>query len=95
MKEEVLVNVCFLRLLIEYRTFLENLSFSSFSKLNKARCTNESVRKASCPMAMLYKRPINATLQNGGDPKPSSLERPTDNKSDPRQFSTLPPSLMT
>lgn len=45
--EEVLVNVCLHGMNEEYRVFLENLTFSSFSKLMKAaRQTNESVRRA-------------------------------------------------
>lgn len=44
--EEVLVNVCLHGMNDEYLVFLENLTFSSFSKLMEAaRRTNESVRR--------------------------------------------------
>lgn len=44
--EEVLVNMCLHGMNDEYRVFLENLMFSSFSNsMEAARRTNESVRR--------------------------------------------------
>lgn len=46
--EGLVVNVCFHGMAEEYRIFLENLSFSSFSKLIDAkRYTSESVLRSS------------------------------------------------
>lgn len=44
--EDVLVNVCLHGMSDEYRVFLENLMFSSFSKsMEASRHTNESIRR--------------------------------------------------
>lgn len=49
-EEEVLVNVCLHGINDEYRVFLENLTFPSFSKLMEAaRQTNEFVGRTSKP----------------------------------------------
>lgn len=43
--EELLVDVCLHDIMVEYRIYLENMSFCFFSKLMEvARCTNESVK---------------------------------------------------
>lgn len=48
--EEVLVNVCLHGILNEYRLFLKNLSFPSFSRPMRAvRQTNKSVIRTSKP----------------------------------------------
>lgn len=49
-EEEILVNVCLHGMNNEYRVFLENLTFPSFSKLMEAaRQTNEPVRRTPKP----------------------------------------------
>lgn len=53
--EEVLVNVCLHDMLKEYRIFLENLSFPTFSSLMEAsRRTNVSKRRTSRPNTTSY-----------------------------------------
>lgn len=71
--EEVLVNVCLHGMNDEYRVFLENLTFSSFSKLmEKGRPKNESMRRtpkssSAVPLYMPFqkKRHIVATIESG------------------------------
>lgn len=46
--EGVLVDVCLYGMMEEYRIFLENIFFPSFSRLMEAaRCNNDSVRRTS------------------------------------------------
>lgn len=94
--------LCFLHgMLEEYRVFLENLPFPSFSRLREsARRTNESVRRTSKsssinrpnPLARLAsrKRSIIATLEKGKEVRPLSSKRPSFNKKESWQHLVLP-----
>lgn len=100
--EEILVDICLRGMMEEYHKFLENLSFSSLSRLMEAAMrTNESVRRtsrssngASRPSPTVRpqsrKRPIVATLKEGKGSRPSSSKRPSFDKKEPRQFPILP-----
>lgn len=74
--EETLIGVCLHGMVNEYRVYLENLTFPSFSKLiEAARRTNESVRKPSrsttsnhsgiAPRSFSRKRPVVAAVEDG------------------------------
>lgn len=53
-EEEILINVCLHGINDEYRVFLEDLTFLSFSKLMKAASqTNELVRRTPKPSRTL------------------------------------------
>lgn len=101
--EEVLVNVCVHSMREEYNIFLENLSFTSFSKSLKQlatqinQCTGLQGQRCNQtqphPMAQLApkKRPIVTPLKNDRGSKPSNTKRSTFEKKKPKEYLDLPP----
>lgn len=95
--EETLVNVCLHGMSGEYRAFLENLIFSSFSKLMEAaRRTNESVRRTlganktfSTSRPFAKRKHAVAAVEVGS----SSYKKPTQkpDKKKNRSYPPLPP----
>lgn len=84
----MLVDVCLHGMPNEYRVYLENLTFLSFSKLIEAvRRTNESVRKPSRPTINSYsgvaprsfpiKRPVLAAVEDGQEVRPPKSKKPS------------------
>lgn len=86
--EETLVDICLHGMANEYRVYLENLTFLSFSKLmDAARRTNESVRKPSRPTISNYsrapsrsslrKRPVIAVVEDSQKSRPPRPKKPS------------------
>lgn len=86
--EETLVDVCLYGMANEYRVYLENLTFPSFSKLMEAaRRINESVRKPSrpaidslsriSPRSFPRKRLVITTVEEGRAARPPRPKKPS------------------
>lgn len=95
-EERMLVDVCLLGMMEEYRIFLENLSFYSFSKLMElARHTNEQyypVLPVDLARTPHHERgPLLQPSRKENAPDYWNKKKSTQDRREPTEFPTLPP----